>query len=238
LAREKGISIIDVLNEILKGAIPETKLKTIVAEYRKIHQDLVALRAAILEDSETALETTFVKNEDDEFEFYELNQLYKKAVNDNGTMDSTNPENFEEWIRDVFGDLQEGITQPTTPDDIDHIRIMSLHSSKGLSAKLVILCSMIDHLMPFLPSDTPEEEMNAVIQEQRRLFYVAVTRCKSSPEYPGRLVISSFLRIPGVDALRMGLDAPSQGYLSVHSTRFIRDFGDASPKPVLGDTLL
>jgi superfamily I DNA/RNA helicase len=57
---------------------------------------------------------------------------------------------------------------------------MSLHSSKGLSAKLVILASLIDPLVPFLKKDLPADQVESTIQEARRLFYVAITRCKST----------------------------------------------------------
>lgn len=115
---------------------------------------------------------------------------------------------------------------------------MSLHASKGLSAKFVVLCSMIDHLMPFLPSDLTKEEVTHQIQEQRRLFYVAITRCKASKEYSGRLIISSFMSIFGLDAVRMGIPTNPKFQLGVSSTRYLKEFGLTAPTPILGDTIL
>lgn len=45
---------------------------------------------------------------------------------------------------------------------------MSLHASKGLRAPLFIM-SAVEGLIPF---------HGKPIEEQRRLFYVAITRCK------------------------------------------------------------
>jgi superfamily I DNA/RNA helicase len=114
---------------------------------------------------------------------------------------------------------------------------MSLHSSKGLSAKLVVLTSMIDPLIPFIPRDTPAEDRDRLIQEARRLFYVAITRCKASENYDGRLVISSFLSIAGPAALQMGMSANPRGNLRTRTTRFVTDFGNVSPAPKRGDQL-
>jgi DNA helicase-2/ATP-dependent DNA helicase PcrA len=145
---------------------------------------------------------------------------------------------FNEWFQKVFAALQESIALPDSPEDIDHIRIMSLHSSKGLSAKFVILCSMIDHLIPYLKDDLTDEEKQIQIQEQRRLFYVALTRCKSSDDYQGRLIVSSFTSIYGLDAVRMGISTNPDVQLRVSSTRYLREFGNTSPRPIVGSSII
>ena len=54
------------------------------------------------------------------------------------------------------------------------VRIMTLHSAKGLEADNVVVAGVADQLMPGIEDD-PE-----VIAEQRRLLYVAVTRARDS----------------------------------------------------------
>jgi superfamily I DNA/RNA helicase len=238
LAEAKGLTIIDILNQILRAGLNAKGIKTIIEEYRKVLNDLTSIKKEIISDPENAFQTLFIKSDDDEIEFYELNQLYKKAVEEVGTEKIvTDPSEFGDWFNEVFSALQESIALPDAPEDIDHIRIMSLHSSKGLSAKLVILCSMIDHLMPFIPDGLEDDEERNSINEQRRLFYVAITRCKASNEYPGRLIISSFLSIFGLDAVRMGISANPKVQLRVSSTRFMKEFGTTAPTPILGDRL-
>ena len=68
-----------------------------------------------------------------------------------------------------------GITQPELPTDVDYVRVMSLHKSKGLTADLVAVVGCVEGLVPRLEGDSPEEQ-DAKLEEQRRLFYVAVTR--------------------------------------------------------------
>lgn len=239
LAEGKGLTIVETLNKILKSGLDDTGVKTIVEEYRKVRGDLTSIKKAIIKDPMDAFQTLFIKTDDDEIEFYELNQLYKKAIEEVGTEKiEEDPKEFDDWFKEVFTSLQESIVLPDAPEDIDHIRIMSLHSSKGLSAKFVILCSMVDHLMPFIPDGLEADEEKNTINEQRRLFYVAITRCKADKAYPGRLIISSFLSIFGLDAVRMGIQANPKVQLTVSSTRYMKEFGKTAPAPILGDRLL
>ena len=55
------------------------------------------------------------------------------------------------------------------------VKIMTLHSAKGLEEDNVIISGLADQFMPGLDRDDP-----AVVEEQRRLLYVAATRAKSS----------------------------------------------------------
>jgi DNA helicase-2/ATP-dependent DNA helicase PcrA len=241
IAAEKKLSLHDTLIEVLKGTIFETGIKSIVSDFRIVQHEMALLKKEILSKPEEALQNVFIKNDEDEIEFYELNELYKKSVTEVGTERLADPNEFDNWFRDVFKNIQEEIALPEVLEEIDHIRIMSLHASKGLSAKFVILCSMIDHLIPYMPDVSTEEEITHAIEEQRRLLYVAITRCKSSDAYPGRLIVSSFTSIFGLEAVKMGIQIPPskiRSYIRVMSTRFLKDFGSTIPISILGNTLM
>lgn len=235
-AAENDVSIRELLNSVLRGERPETNIRAITNSYRTIMNDLPNLRESILADPENGFENYFV-TEELEDDFFELDQAYRNVVEEIGIEALEEPENFDEWFQDVMKSLLESIALPDSPENIDHARIMSLHSSKGLSAKLVVLTSMIDPLIPFIPRDTPAEDRDKLIQEARRLFYVAITRCKASENYDGRLVISSFLSIAGPEALQMGMSANPNGILRTRTTRFVTDFGNVSPAPKRGNQL-
>lgn len=237
LANQHNSSIKDILDSILEGDIPETNLRSIVTSYRNILSDIPTLRDGLLNDPENGFYNFFVIDDQLEDDFYELDQAYRSAVSEVGVEGLEDSENFSGWIKKVMSVLLETIALPNTPENIDHARIMSLHSSKGLSAKLVILVSMIDHLVPFLKSDLPADQVESTIQEARRLFYVAITRCKSTDNYDGRLIISSFLSISGVEALKMGIRTSAERPLKTRTTRFITDFGSICPAPIKGDKL-
>lgn len=235
-AAENDISIRELLNSILRNERPDTKIRAITNSYRSIMNDLPNLEESLLTDPENGFQNHFITKglEDD---FFELDQAYRSVVDNIGTELLDDPKNFQEWIQDVMKALLELIALPDSPENIDHARIMSLHSSKGLSAKLVILTSMIDPLIPFIPRDTPADAQAQTIQEARRLFYVATTRCKSSENYDGRLVISSFLSIPGTEALQMGISTDPKINLRTRTTRFVKDFGNVSPAAKRGNQL-
>ena len=77
-------------------------------------------------------------------------------------------------------------TDPEEP----RVRIMTLHSAKGLEADNVVITGVAEQ---FMPGDEPDAERLA---EQKRLLYVAVTRAKDS------LIISWPRRIPLGDLMK------------------------------------
>ena len=60
-------------------------------------------------------------------------------------------------------------------DDELKISLMTMHASKGLEFKIVFLAGIEDHI---IPSARALEEDSRNIDEERRLFYVAITRAK------------------------------------------------------------
>src|SRR5574344_895391 len=61
-------------------------------------------------------------------------------------------------------------------EDNDKISLMTVHSSKGLEFPYVYVAGMEENLFPSVNSNSSESE----IEEERRLFYVAVTRAEKS----------------------------------------------------------
>ena len=58
---------------------------------------------------------------------------------------------------------------------LNAVKIMTMHGSKGLEFKVVILPSCNDDIIPHFKTKTEKE-----IQEERRLMYVAITRAKKN----------------------------------------------------------
>ncbi|MGD2170365.1 MAG: 3'-5' exonuclease, partial [Chlamydiota bacterium] len=55
----------------------------------------------------------------------------------------------------------------------DAVQLMTFHSSKGLEFPVCFLCGLEDHILPHEKS-----LMQTGLEEERRLFYVAITRCR------------------------------------------------------------
>ena len=75
--------------------------------------------------------------------------------------------------------------------DEPRVKIMTLHSAKGLEADNVVVAGVADQFMPGQDGNNP-----SVVAEQRRLLYVAVTRARDS------LIISWPRRIEATDVMR------------------------------------
>jgi len=136
---------------------------------------------------------------------------------------------------DLLTDLRDVITQPELPgSDSDIIQIMSLHKSKGLTRNVVVVAGCMAGTLPSIDSDDPPAVQAHQYDEQRRLFYVAITRPTDA------LVISAAARLPLADALRSGATVVRTSYRDGVSmaqtafTPFLNELGPAAPSAVAG----
>ncbi len=58
--------------------------------------------------------------------------------------------------------------------ELDAVKLMTVHSSKGLEFSMVFVVGLEDNMFP-LSNSTLEESL---LEEERRLMYVAITRAK------------------------------------------------------------
>lgn len=103
---------------------------------------------------------------------------------------------------DLYSAIYDVISQPEIPLEVEEVRIMSLHKSKGLSSPYVFVVGCVEGLMPAkLGAGATQEERNAQLEEDRRLFYVGITRAKSNlPDRVGYLGLSYPQRMPAAEA--------------------------------------
>jgi superfamily I DNA/RNA helicase len=134
---------------------------------------------------------------------------------------------------ELLAELRQAITQPELPgSDSDVIQVMSLHKSKGLTRDVVIVAGCMAGTLPSVDPDDPPEEQAKQLEEQRRLFYVAITRATSV------LVISSAVALPLRDALKGGANVTRRTFLNGEPfaitafTPFLSELGAAAPAPI------
>jgi DNA helicase-2/ATP-dependent DNA helicase PcrA len=138
---------------------------------------------------------------------------------------------------DISGFVQElnnSIAKPEVPSEVTEVRIMSLHKSKGLSSPVTFIAGCIEGLLPKQPDQgEPEAVRLASIEEQRRLFFVGITRVKAAPNLgkPGTLILSYSQNMPMAQAMGAGIPWAQNGY---RASRFIREMGQAAPQPIRG----
>ncbi|MCH2021630.1 MAG: UvrD-helicase domain-containing protein [Saprospiraceae bacterium] len=62
-------------------------------------------------------------------------------------------------------------------EDVKCVKLMSVHSSKGLEFKSIMIVGMEENLFPSMMA-LKSKNLQAAIDEERRLFYVAITRAE------------------------------------------------------------
>jgi DNA helicase-2/ATP-dependent DNA helicase PcrA len=132
--------------------------------------------------------------------------------------------------------MMEELTQPEIPPTVTDVRIMSLNKSKGLSSPFVFVSNCVQGVLPKLPDPKlPKVQQDAQLEEQRRLFFVAITRVKSDP--PNKKVGSLYLTysetIPNGLAKRAGIEVASAkwGVGQLLPSLFLDELGKSAPKP-------
>lgn len=93
-----------------------------------------------------------------------LREIYEQLYED-----ASNFSNYEDWF--AYMENYDDCLEDNKTDDA--VTLMTMHSSKGLEFENVIIVDVNEEIMPYKKAVKDEE-----IEEERRLFYVAVTRAK------------------------------------------------------------
>ena len=209
------------------GAAQVTHTRPLVDRFAQIRSELDRLSAVqILNGLAGAVDDLFP---DSDLRFRDLRTLSLAVLEDNPDVS----------LEDFLADLANAITQPDIPSEIEDVRIMSLHKSKGLSAPVTIVAGCVEGLLPKQPRDgLSAAETLAEIEEQRRLFYVGISRVKALPAEgkPGTLILTYSRLMSRATAMRAGISPAQFNYGDAHliASRFIREMGAAAPQPVAG----
>ena len=102
-------------------------------------------------------------------------------------------------------------------EDTKRVKLMSVHSSKGLEFKSVFIVGLEENLFPSMMS-LKAANAQAAIDEERRLFYVAITRSQKKLFLSYALTRYRFGRLKNCEPSRF-LDDIDAKFIKV-STRF------------------
>jgi len=213
-----------VLNDLSDGKLTIPYTRPLVIRFEEIRGQLDDLE--ICADLAAVTDKLFPEDHDGT---RDLRQAALNVLNDLGS---------EDRVR-FLSELVSAIAAPEVPTEIEDVRIMSLHKSKGLNASITIIAGCVEGLLPMRPdrSLTPEAKA-AYIEEQRRLFYVGISRVKASPElgWPGTLILTYSQQMLLATAMGAGI-AParsSYGTANLNASRFIQELGHSAPAPIAG----
>lgn len=219
-----GISPWEAMTQLDSGALRLPHTNGIVVAFREIVQAIDRLEA--LPDLRAIVDQLFPNGQDPTRDVREL------AV---AILDTTGADDRDEFVRE----LTTAISQPEIPTEIENVRIMSLHKSKGLSAPVTIIAGCVQGLLPRPPEDgSTHAERAQHLEEQRRLFYVGITRVKAAPHDGklGTLILTYSRQMRVRDALSVGIRPAQKRYHQaiLHASQFIRELGPSAPTPIAG----
>lgn len=142
----------------------------------------------------------------------------------------------EEQVRQVARQLRYSIAtrEPLAAESVSRLKITTLWGAKGLTAHHVYVLGLCKEAIPSARSEEYPGTDADYRDEQRRLFYVTITRSRET------LVLSRPKRIRLGDAQRLNLRVghPSGHYSDLEMCPFLRDIMDSLPDALHGEALL
>ncbi|PIZ95109.1 MAG: hypothetical protein COX81_01835 [Candidatus Magasanikbacteria bacterium CG_4_10_14_0_2_um_filter_37_12] len=226
---EHGVAICDKLVELIHHAMQRSRFEkptTVLIEFLENSGYL-----AYLTQTEEGGDRNAIRKIRYLKQFFEFIERYQESVPD------ANVFGFVDFYNQVIISGDDGkLYQPT--DTPDSINIMTVHASKGLEFKYVFVVNCVEGRFPTrrkggdieLPEDLIHEIMpegDYHYQEERRLFYVAMTRAKE------RLYLTSALNYGGVRSSKLSRFVSELDFglrTSDFKTESITSFGLSSKK--------
>ena len=101
-----------------------------------------------------------------------LNGIQEFSIN---AKEEDRPDKLENYLEDVALLTDQDTDKE---EDRDKVTLMTVHSAKGLEFKNVFVVGLEDNLFP--SSQMEEKKSPEALEEERRLFYVALTRAKEN----------------------------------------------------------
>jgi len=146
-----------------------------------------------------------------------LASRYDKMFNE----DEENGRNWEAGIEKLLEDTSLASDQDSDKKEKDGVRLMTIHASKGLEFAYVFITGLEEGLFPHDQNNDRNVSAEEA-EEERRLFYVAITRAKKK-------LFLSYAQTRTIFGSR-GVNIPSEFVLEIPDEYLEREFLDYTPK--------
>ncbi len=194
LAQQQGRSMWEAIDTLIEEPIVDAVQKTIV---RKVKEFVELIRAISMQRSELSLydfglliasrsgilplyrtqntpeATSAIENIEELLNSMQLFNEQREAEIRAGEREESDVATIDEWIQNVM--LLTDMDKNTSEESTNKVTLMTVHSSKGLEYKYVYIVGVEENLFP-----SQRALESGDIEEERRLFYVAITRAKSA----------------------------------------------------------
>lgn len=138
----------------------QSRLENVEELFNSIKNYLEEIEAEALEDAAYASDEDSGSTLSSGFENSKVDSVLKKTVL------------MSDFLENIS--LMSAVDESSKDEDNNKVSLMTVHSSKGLEFKYVYIIGMEEKLFPSTNSSSTDTE----IEEERRLFYVAITRAK------------------------------------------------------------
>lgn len=159
-ARKKSISLFDAIKTTLRTDNLASAIKDKLAEFVKLIENFSSLK------------------------YRSASDMLKNLIEKSGyvkTLDEERVRNIEELISSAEGkeikNFLDWISLCTSMDEItggDYVSLMTLHNAKGIEFPVVFIIGLEEGVLPYCKAIEGKDE----ITEERRLFYVGMTRAR------------------------------------------------------------
>ena len=194
LAAERGVSMWEAVDALVAEPVTDPVQRTIA---RKVAEFVAMIRALSLARNDKGLydfgmeiasrsgiiaayrtentpeATSALDNIEELLNSMQLFEEQRDAEIRGGERTAEEEATVEEWLQNVM--LMTDMDKDD-PEDSNKVTLMTVHSAKGLEYKYVYIVGMEENLFP---SQRASESADGM-EEERRLFYVALTRAKVS----------------------------------------------------------
>ena len=194
LAAERGVSMWEAVDALVAEPVTDPVQRTIA---RKVTEFVAMIRALSLARNDKGLydfgmeiasrsgiiaayrtentpeATSALDNIEELLNSMQLFKEQRDAEIRGGERTAEEEATVEEWLQNVM--LMTDMDKDD-PEDSNKVTLMTVHSAKGLEYKYVYIVGMEENLFP---SQRASESADGM-EEERRLFYVALTRAKVS----------------------------------------------------------
>lgn len=214
LCEEEDISPWDALSDLADGNRRLPHCQTLIARFGEVRDRIEMLEGLTAQD---LVDELFPDGDDD---YTRLRSLLDGEFDED-----TEPQELTSVI-------WEKMYEPDFPADADYVRVMTLYGSKGLGTPIVYVTSLVEGLLPSFPDPQDSRAVQGrKLEEQRRLFYVALTRVKTVSErgLPGELILSGFTIFGYEEAHRF-----NNGNVNARASRFLQELGPDTPRATRG----
>ena len=167
IAREKGISVYEAIRDYTEEIARGKKTREAIEKFVKLIEEFREWEGPVHELTENLIER--------------IGYMEYILSSDDPNQAQSRMENIQELINSMkgfssLGEYLENISLASEQDDLDTrsgVKLMTIHSAKGLEFPVVFVIGLEENIFPHFLSLSENN-----IEEERRLFYVAVTRAQ------------------------------------------------------------